>query len=293
MTDPATIIFELSAELEALLQTHDDLSEAIIDLLAESEVLYECAWAASVMVFRVSKSITVKITNAGCAVTEYRSLSYLKDRLPDFPAPRPHGLIRLGIFHLLFTTFIPGLDLEKAWPQLEDTQKTGVSTQLDALLCNLRSLPFPHGTPLGGVQGEGCKDMRRGVRTNTEPIMNVTQFEDFIFAGSKTASPMYTELLRGLVPTSPAKCVFTHGDIRPANIMVEADEDGTWRIISIIDWEASGFYPEYWECVKMTNNLTPRDNDDWYKYLPKSLSPSRYPIQWLVDRLWDRNMVNS
>lgn len=34
-----------------------------------------------------------------------------------------------------------------------------------------------------------------------------------------------------------------------------------------MDWERSGFYPEYWECVEATNNLAPIDHFDWYMYL--------------------------
>ncbi|KAK3305229.1 uncharacterized protein B0T15DRAFT_191610 [Chaetomium strumarium] len=89
------------------------------------------------------------------------------------------------------------------------------------------------------------------------------------------------------MPASPAKIVFTHGDIRPVNILVRQDEGGSWTVVSIIDWESSGFYPKYWECVKMTNNLTPRDGDDWYLLLPESLSPRQFPVQWLIDRIWD------
>ncbi len=127
----------------------------------------------------------------------------------------------------------------------------------------------------------------------SEPVMDTQQFEDFLFAGSTTASPVYTQLLRDLVPTAIVKNIFTHSDVRPANIMVDQDEDGTWRIMAIIDWETSGFYPEYWECVKMTNNLTAREDDDWYRYLPESFSMRRYPIHWLVDRLWDRSLAHS
>jgi hypothetical protein len=35
------------------------------------------------------------------------------------------------------------------------------------------------------------------------------------------------------------------------------------------------------------------DHFDWYMYLPECLSPRRYPIHWLVDRVWDGNMMNS
>jgi aminoglycoside phosphotransferase (APT) family kinase protein len=244
------------------------------------------------MVLRLDQHIAVKVTHERYAQTEYRTLSYLEEHLPTFPTPRLHGVIQMGMYRLVFTAFIPGLDLEKAWPQLGDTQKHSIRRQLDALFSQLRSLPFPPNTPLGGLDEQGCKDMRRGTRVSSEPIMDARQFEDFIFAGSKTATPLYRQLLQELMPPS-AKIVFTHSDLRPANIIVRMGEDGEWTVAAIIDWDTSGFYPEYWESVKMTNNLTPRDHFDWYKFLPESLSLSKYPVQWLVDKIWDFSLDNS
>ncbi|KAF9877453.1 hypothetical protein CkaCkLH20_05153 [Colletotrichum karsti] len=290
----STIICELSAEVEELFRPYEDLSAGLVSLLSESDVLYESSWAASVMVFRLSENIVVKITGDKTSpVNEHQSLGYLQQHLPAFPAPRPHGVIRHNKHTLLFTSLVPGITLEKMWPQLDKAGKHNISSQLDTLLSTLRSLPHPEDAPLGGVQGGGVKDTRRFVRRSPEQIMDVRQFEDFIFAGSKTASPLYTDILRGLMPASPAKCVFTHGDIRPANIMVSRSEDGTLRVEGIIDWESSGFYPEYWDCVKATNNLTPSDKFDWYHFLPEPISSKQYPLQWLIDRLWDRNLVNS
>lgn len=292
-TDPCTILHELSPDLKTLLGDFDDLADAVLEMLDQSEVLYKSPWAASSMAFRASDSLVAKVTLHQHIATEYRTLQYLQQHLPLFPVPKLHGVIRIGIYGVLFTTFIPGLDLEKAWPRLDDAEKQSISSQLDTLLSELRLLPFPAGTPLGSVQSQGCKDGRRGIRISPEPITSTKEFEDFIFSGSKTASAMYTQFLRDLMPAPAAQVVFTHRDIRPANIMVNKDETQGWTVVAIIDWESSGFYPEYWECVKMTNNLTPRDHDDWYKFLPESLSPRRYPTAWLVDRIWDRNLENS
>jgi hypothetical protein len=63
--------------------------------------------------------------------------------------------------------------------------------------------------------------------------------------------------------------------------------------MALIDWDFSGFYPEYWECVKMTNNLTSVERSDWYNFLPESVSHRRYSANWLIDRLWDRSLDNS
>lgn len=97
-----------------LLPDSNNLSTAIIDLLANSKVLFEGACAASVMVLQVSDNIAVKITSEKYSTTELASSKYLQDHIPTFPAPQPHGLIQLGHYNLLFTTLIPGLNLEKA-----------------------------------------------------------------------------------------------------------------------------------------------------------------------------------
>lgn len=290
VTDTSSVIFDLSTEVKNLLR-NENLTEALIDILDESKVLYE---AAAVMVFQVSPNLVIKISQKDSLITEYYTLSYLRQHLPTFPAPRPHGLVELGQYCLLFTTLVRGLTLEHAWPQLDEAQKTFLSGQIDSLFCSLRQqLPLPANTPLGGVQGGGCKDIRIGTRVASEPIMDTKQYEDFIFAGSRSPSPIWIQLMRDLMPASEARCVFTHGDLRPANIMVDKDKNGTWVVVSIIDWETSGFYPEYWEAVKMTNNLNHLTKDEWYLNLPKSLSLHRYPIQWLVDALRDRGLVNS
>lgn len=292
-TDEVTVVFELEPEVASLLQNHGSLSEAILDLLAEGEVLYKGLSAASVTVLRVAEGVVVKITDEDSVVTEHASLSYLKEHLSDFPAPKPLGALRFGIFCLLFTAFVPGLDLERAWPRLDASQKSSISTQLDTFFSDLRSLPCPENRPLGGVDGGGCKDARRALRVNPDPILDVGQFEDFIFSRPKRASPVYTRLLRSLSPADAVKCVFTHSDVRPANIMVHLDGDGAWKVVGIVDWERSGFYPEYWESVKVTNNLAPMDCFDWYDYLPKCISPNRYPTRWLLDKVWDGCMENS
>ncbi|KAF5643559.1 kinase [Fusarium tjaetaba] len=59
-------------------------------------------------------------------------------------------------------------------------------------------------------------------------------------------------------PDDPARrghqIVFTHADLNLRNILVDKVTrlDGTrgWVVSGIVDWENSGFYPEYWDCTK-------------------------------------------
>ncbi|PTD02484.1 hypothetical protein FCULG_00012841 [Fusarium culmorum] len=85
---------------------------------------------------------------------------------------------------------------------LQQSRRSHLSSQVN---------PFLHGTPFGGVGGEGCKDIRRNLRMNSEPIYNEEAFKDFVFSGSRSASTLYTNLLRNLIPPTSVKCVFTHG----------------------------------------------------------------------------------
>ncbi|KAI1113378.1 kinase-like domain-containing protein [Nemania sp. NC0429] len=286
---PAEIIRELSPDLRNELSNYDSLSRAIVEWLLKGNMLYD---EPTVTVVQVGQT-AVKITADGKAVTEHGSLEFLKNNIPCFPAPGARGLVKIGLYSLLFMDFVPGMTLEEAWPQLDVAGKCAVRDQLDELLSQLRSLPVPDDAPLGGVQKEGCKDIRRFVYANSEPVMNMKQFEDFIFGGSKTASPIYTRFLRRFMPEGTNR-VFTHGDFRPANIIVQMKESGgACTVQGIIDWEASGFYPAYWESIKATNNFTGREDWDWYEYLPDSASPHQHELAWLVDRLWDRSMDNS
>ncbi|KAG6292773.1 hypothetical protein E4U46_008279 [Claviceps purpurea] len=288
--EPVTTIFPLSTEVEDLCRDYASISEAIIGLLDNSEVLYESPWAASVMVFRINENIVVKAGHEGFSITEHQTLTYLQEHMPEFPAPSPHGLLRLGIHCFLFTSYIPGMNLEDAWPELDCSQKQDISRQIDLLFSKLRSFSVPEHACLGDVAGGACRDLRRSQRVSTKPIKSVAEFEDFIFEFSNKATPLYVELLSGLMPLSN-KIVLTHGDIRPANIMVRR-EDGKWTVTAIIDWEDSGFYPESWDAIKTANLLTSREHFDWYKYIPQSISPNRYPVQWLVDRIWYPSAVN-
>lgn len=45
--------------------------------------------------------------------------------------------------------------------------------------------------------------------------------------------------------------ILTHADLRQANIMVQWEQGQEINISGIVDWEYCGFYPAYWEAVKL------------------------------------------
>ena len=59
------------------------------------------------------------------------------------------------------------------------------------------------------------------------------------------------------------------------------------KVTGIIDWELSGWYPEYWEYAKSL--YVWRWQSDWYDYLEKILHPyyAEYAVHsFLTETLW-------
>ena len=80
------------------------------------------------------------------------------------------------------------------------------------------------------------------------------------------------------------RIVLTHGDLQPRNILVYGTE-----VIGIIDWELSGWYPEYWEFVKGSTPV--KGCDGWWEHLGQIVG--KFPMEWAVDLHLDRLIVNS
>lgn len=89
------------------------------------------------------------------------------------------------------------------------------------MLYQLWSLKLPADTPFGGVEGGACRHIRCDCRDSTSLIYSTRDFEDFIFSGSTSASTIFIKVLCDLLPEKETSAVFTYGDVRPANIMVD------------------------------------------------------------------------
>lgn len=270
----------------------DGLSQRLLGIMHASEVVWTARFPSQKMVFRCAPGIVVKATRCLDDYTEYTALQYLRQHKPTIPAPRPLGFVKIGSISLIFMTHMPSKTLETVWHELDYNQKVSISDQLNAILEDLRSLPHATGF-LGGVAGEGCKDARRQLRKSDKPITTLDEFEDFLFTSPFPGGAVFVELLRQLSPMSSAslpRVVFTHGDLQPHNILV--DMVGKKYVVSgLLDWEYSGFYPEYYEAVRSTNCLAPNELNDWYLFLPECISPKRYSHWWLLDMAREKRQI--
>jgi thiamine kinase-like enzyme len=66
-----------------------------------------------------------------------------------------------------------------------------------------------------------------------------------------------------------AEVVFTHADLHPSNIIVSKDAESP-KVLAILDWRQSGWYPDYWEFCKAA--YTAEVHSEWMVvYLPTFL----------------------
>jgi len=191
----------------------------------------------------------------------------------------------------ILMTRMPGYELGKDWWEYYDEkEKAAVVAEmkmyLDAIrqwkrpeceesrLCSiagtsLRSVCFPrHQTHAGDINPSHYM----------EPCIDEAEFNrNLMYAANMASSEFDSQKLfaetRKLHKVKH-KIVFTHGDVMPQNILVT--EDG--HLSAILDWEAAGWYPDYWEfstALRWYRPRTDRPNTWWYTFM-RRVTDDRY-----------------
>ncbi|KAI5457090.1 hypothetical protein BGZ63DRAFT_395380 [Mariannaea sp. PMI_226] len=143
----------------------------------------------------------------------------------------------------LLTSRVPGFPLAHARDMLSDRDCSEVATWMQDAITQLRAIPR-----VGDDQdiicnslGEACRDPRIHDANPVGPFEDETAFSQYLRYSDDPAR-------RG------HKTVFTHADLNLRNILVDRvarpERTRGWQVVGIVDWENSGFYPEYWDCTK-------------------------------------------
>ncbi|PGH05801.1 hypothetical protein GX51_02774 [Blastomyces parvus] len=147
---------------------------------------------------------------------------------------------------VIIMDYVEGNVLRDVWDDLTGEQQSSITNQLKAYIEELRSLK---GIFIGPVDGSLCYDPTFcvGEEESFGPFATEFEFNEGLIKAMKLTQhnswiDHITKFVRAL-PTHDV--VFTHGDISPRNIIVRGDQ-----VVAILDWEMSGFYPEYWEYIK-------------------------------------------
>ncbi|KAI0059368.1 kinase-like protein [Artomyces pyxidatus] len=147
----------------------------------------------------------------------------------------------------LYMSLIEGVTLEERWSSMTSEQRESVTIQLCGIITQLQELrPPPDDVYIGSLDHEPCRD---GAIYAEGPFASSKELHDFFVTMCR--SPDFGESLargvrQGLPDDQPI--VFTHADLAFCNVMVSADGS---RAEALIDWDQAGFYPLYWEWVKL------------------------------------------
>ena len=165
------------------------------------------------------------------------------------PVPRVHDVFIIDRQTYIVMEYIDAPELTKVWGKLTAAEKEGIFVQLKNFITQLRSLESPHPGRVEAADGSGVFDSR--LCMGSRPFATVDEFHTQLGHRSLCALEMYRQHWP-LIETMGQKqyrTVFTHSDISPRNILVK---DGS--ILAIIDWECSGWYPEYWEYTRWADS---------------------------------------
>ncbi|KAI0101682.1 kinase-like domain-containing protein [Nemania sp. FL0031] len=238
----------------------------------------------------ISKNIIVK-SGYGIHLTEAVTMRYIAENT-NIPVPKVYcSFVHKNTAYIVMEK-IQGKPLPVAWKDMPDDALEPILAQLKGFVQELRGLAPPPDTGVENCFGGSLYDSRipRG-NPRFGPFKTIQEFHfwlrhDFKLenyrgpAGDEDwhAAADMIRLQDG--PWPPPK--FTHGDLNPFNIIIR---DG--KIAGIIDWEFSGWYPDYWEYTSIW--FGSRASTVWQGLIDRFVDPPDpevFKMEELRNRWW-------
>ncbi|KAI0856738.1 kinase-like domain-containing protein [Xylaria cubensis] len=238
----------------------------------------------------ISKHKIVK-TGRRIHLTEGATMKYLAEET-SIPVPEVYCSFLHKNRAYIVMERIQGEELPKAWKSMSEESRNDVFAQLRAMFQELRSLKPPPGIGVESCVGGSLYDSRisRG-NPRFGPFKTV---QDFHFWLRRDLKPEeledrekdqdwddLMEMMRLQDGPWPPP-TFTHGDLNPFNVLVRGG-----KVVGIIDWEFSGWYPHYWEyTAAWFGNVT---RTEWQDTLDKILDrprPEEFRMETVRNKWW-------
>lgn len=148
---------------------------------------------------------------------------------------------------------LPGVQLDAAWPDMDDEVKKEATRQLKSHLNQLHQLRPPTDGWIGAVSRGPAFDHRLSNNKSTcGPFASVAEFHDFLAAPVRLCPrPEWFEKFRSQLDDIYG-AHFAHADLSWENILVDP---ATGNVIGVLDWEMAGVWPEWWEFRKALYGL--------------------------------------
>ena len=205
------------------------------------------------------------------------------------PVPKVHAAFtdsKTQVSYIIMD-YVPGSTLESLAPTLSAEEKTAICLQVRECIKELRELP-----PQGYFGVIGRKPYHDAVHwtPDNDPIVSgpfntQAELNEGILARLRLSeTDTYVQYIKSLMEPifRGHRPVLTHGDLQPKNIMVNkigSCEDGSGKFeVTLIDWELSGWYPEFWEYCSAT--ILCRFKPLWLELVQNVLQP--YVVEYLM-----------
>lgn len=167
--------------------------------------------------------------------------------------------------YFLLTKRIQGETLDAAWPTMTTADKERVAKQTAEYLLQLRQLQSSKMQSLGGQPLYSAFLFPNGYGVPNGPLSSDDELWEEMTKSLHMVPAKARQRLRERMP-SAAPFTFTHGDLTNVNIIVREG-----NLAGILDWEASGYFPVWWEFTCAGIGLG-EDDADW-KALLRSFMP--------------------
>ncbi|CAJ0544422.1 Ff.00g036080.m01.CDS01 [Fusarium sp. VM40] len=282
---PVPLPYSFTGKLLSPLPTSEEIHNAQFKLSPRREV-----WDRSGVC-----SIRDYVIKYGRSVGENEGNALLFLEKNHIPAPRLYAMYReasSGYLYLIMERFA-GHNLESLWAALSSQDKSSIATQLRSIFTQIRSLNPP--CFIGGVCGGGVpsalfrtEDPNSKINGPFQTASEVTSALAIVLQDNEGG--WITDYLKcyisGVLRDSPVR--FTHGDLHMRNIIVEKipgepsletyelgngknDEQWSYQVRGIVDYESAGWYPAYWDYV--TAIARPQPANDWPMMVDVILEP--------------------
>lgn len=259
------------------------------EILASTERL--SAPDASAQVVRVRSQYAVKY-GGNVYKLEADNLRFLGSHFPGF-VPKVYA----DFYHaetgqtFIIMEHLEGETLESLWPSLNSAERKAVCVQIREIMKKVRALPEPG--YIGSVHRQPCQDGVFFIFERQDPMIHgpfaseEDMVEGMLRKMAEDEPEQHITLLRKLLQTTLRghKTVFTHGDLQPKNVMVRRKmktgdevESASGFEVKIIDWEMSGWYPEFWEHCNAT--ICGRFKAEWLGAVEEILE--LWPAEYLM-----------
>ncbi|XXH00871.1 hypothetical protein Hte_007222 [Hypoxylon texense] len=239
-------------------------------IVTKEELAEATGYGPFCCVYRLADNKTIVKSGITTRLAEAEAMRFVRDHT-SIPVPEVYnaywdeesGRVRIVM------EYIEGERLDYAWDKLTEEEKESVTGQLRNHFTELRKIS---GSFIGSVDGSACDDVyfedKPGVYG---PYSDEDAFNRGIIQAWTTGhdDPWILNLCEMFRTTMKGhKIVMTHNDYYPRNILVRGSE-----VVAVLDWERSGFYPEYWEYCRAL--WRPDWDSSWMKegFVDKVLEP--------------------